>query len=246
VSNEIEERTGKDYALTSPLPKSEPPPPEEPLRFGGLDLAKRVHTSALEILKITKEDNLVEEGYKIWPHVKFGQVSKDVHIINAKMPMTHIGFDRSGVGDAAIEVFDTVTLPMTPILTTNTRKIDMFNSIETLMETGQLKLSKKSPLKEQYENQQRKIDPQTGSVKYPHGSTPNDSLMALGYAVYVALPFMVNVDVPMIIKRGSDQLNHYTEYNVDDYLSKLLGYESAGGFGDVSIHRSTAQRLFRK
>jgi len=245
MSNEVQEYTGKDYTQVSPPPKPEPKKEEDPFLFGGLDLAKRVDSSAFSMLNL-KGDTLHEYKAKIWDHVNYAKVSLDVHEFHKKWPMSQIGFDRSGVGDAAIELFDTVTIPMVPVLTTNTRKIDMINSVETLMQTGQLKLSKKSPLKEQYENQQRKIDPQTGNIKYPHGSTPNDLFLALCYCVYVALPYMISADIPMIIKRGSDQLNHYKDYNVDDYLAKALGYPSASGFGDVTIHQSTAQRLFRK
>jgi len=240
-----ETRSGKDYTLLSKAPPVEPKPPEEPTLFGGLDFAKRVDRSAMEILHL-KKDSLIEYKAKIWPHVKYGNVSLDVHDYHLKYAMMQIGFDRNGVGDAAIELFDTVTLPMVPILSTNTRIIDMFNSIETLVQTGQLKLSRKSPIKEQWENQPRRIDPRTGSISYPHGSVDNDLLRALCFAVYVALPFMLSVDVPMVIKRGADQLNHYENYSPDEYLAKALGYESYSQFGDVNIHRSIAQRLFRK
>lgn len=240
-----EVRTGKDYTLLSEAPKVEPKPPEDPTLFGGLDFAKRVDRSAMEILNL-KGDSLTEYKAKIWPHVKYGQVSLDVHEYHVKYPMMQIGFDRNGVGDAAIELFDTVTLPMVPILSTNTRIIDMFNSIETLVQTGQLKLSRKSPIKEQWENQPRRIDPNTGKVSYPHGSVDNDLLRALCFATFVAIPFMLSADIPMVIKRGSDDLNHYQDYNVNDYLARVLGYENYSAFGGVSIHKSTAERIFRK
>lgn len=244
--SQAEVRSGKDYTLLSKAPKSELNPPDPPVLFGGLDLAKRVDSSAMEILHL-KKDSLTEYKAKIWDHVNYGKVSMDVHDYHVKYPMTQIGFDRNGVGDAAIELFDTVTLPMVPILSTNNRIIDMFNSIETLVQTGQLKLSRKSPIKEQWENQPRRIDPGTGKVSYPHGSVDNDLLRALCFSVYVALPFMLSVDIPMVIKRGSDQLNHYEQYSPDEYLAKALGYANYNQFdADLSIHRSTAQRLFRK
>ncbi len=243
--SEPEVRSGKDYTLLSKSPPVEKKEPEAPTLFGGLDFAKRIDRSAMEILHL-KKDSLIEYRAKIWDHVNYSQVSLDVHEYHNTHPMMQIGFDRNGVGDAAIELFDTVTLPMVPILSTNTRIIDMFNSIETLIQTGQLKLSRKSPIKEQWENQPRKIDARTGHVSYPHGSVDNDLLRALCFTVYVALPFMVAVDIPMVIKRGTDQLNHYENYSPDEYLAKVLGYENYSKFSDVSIHRNVAQRLFRK
>lgn len=245
MSQEPETRSGKDYTLLSKAEPVEKKEPEAPTLFGGLDFAKRVDRSALEMLNL-KKDSLSEYRAKIWDHVNYAQVSLDVHDYHAKHPMMQIGFDRNGVGDAAIELFDTITLPMVPILSTNTRIIDMFNSIETLVQTGQLKLSRKSPIREQWENQPRRIDPRTGNVSYPHGSVDNDLLRALCFGVYVALPFMVSVDVPMVIKRGTDQLNHYENYSPDQYLAAALGYENYSQFGNVSIHKNVAQRLFRK
>lgn len=243
--SEAEVRSGKDYTLLSKAPPVEKKEPEVPTLFGGLDFAKRIDRSAMEMLNL-KDDSLIEYRAKIWPHVKYSEVSLNVHEYHNTHPMMQIGFDRNGVGDAAIELFDTVTLPMVPILSTTTRIIDMFNSIETLIQTGQLKLSRKSPIKEQWENQPRKIDARTGHVSYPHGSVDNDLLRALCFAVYVALPFMISVDIPMVIKRGTDQLNHYENYSPDEYLAKVLGYANNSFDSNLSIHRSTAQRLFRK
>jgi len=75
--------------------------------------------------------------------VSYATVAKDTHDIYKKYPMYEIGFDHSGVGQGAIELFDNITLPMIPIETTNRFKVDMFNSAQILLETGQLKLAKK-------------------------------------------------------------------------------------------------------
>ena len=173
-----------------------------PLYFGGMDFAKRVHTSALEIFQLedsTKLNDsiLIERGFKIWDHVNYKQISLDTHKIYQKFTMYQIGFDRSGVGDAAIELFDTTALPMTPILTTNKFKVDMVNSIETLRQSGRIKFGKDSPVPNQLDGQLEHKDPRTGTLSYPHGSVPNDSLMATGYAVNVAIPFMVHADDPI-------------------------------------------------
>ena len=193
---------------------------ENPFYIGGMDLAKVVHSSALEVLEL-KNDILYEKAWKIWPHVKYTQVAKDLHYIQKnKYPMFEIGFDHSGVGQAAIELFDNITLPMIPIETTNKFKVDMFNSVQILLDSGQLKLAKNSPISSQWEGQQMVINPKTGSIQYPHGSVPNDLLMALLYAVNRALPFLGHNNLPAIITKDT---NIPKIKNIDDTLDEIMG-----------------------
>lgn len=226
---------GKYFKQLNNLPPPDPSKKIDDLLFGGMDFAKRVHSSALEILQ-NKGDKLEEVAYKVWEHTQYKQISIDTHRYYKTYPMTQIGFDRSGVGDAAIELFDTVTLPMIPIITTNKQKVDMVNSIQILLDAGQLKLAPNSPVKAQLEGQEQKINKQTNTVSYPHGSVPNDSLLALGYAVYVAIPFLISADIPMIIRKGSDNLN-YMKYDVDAALDKLMGVNPNNKY------RGTANKL---
>jgi len=192
---------------------------EEPLYFGGLDLAKVVHSSALDILEL-KNDTLIEKAWKPWPHVSYATVAKDTHDIYKKYPMYEIGFDHSGVGQAAIELFDNITLPMVPIETTNKFKVDMFNSAQILLETGQLKLAKNSPISSQWSGQSVVINQKTGSIQYPHGSVPNDLVMALLYAISRAIPFLINSNLPLII---TSDTNNMTSKNLNQGLDELMG-----------------------
>lgn len=201
---------------------------KSPLYFGGMDFAKRVHTSTLEIFELNDDTKLndsilIERGHKIWDHVNYRQISLDTHKIYKKFSMYQIGFDRSGVGDAAIELFDTITLPMIPILTTNKFKIDMVNSIETLRQSGRIKFGKNSPVPTQLDGQLEHKNPSTGTISYPHGSIPNDSLMATGYAVHVAIPFMVHADDPIIYRQGSDNLHYSPKEDIQIMMDSLLG-----------------------
>jgi len=198
------------------------------LYFGGMDFAKRIHTSTLEIFELIDDTKLndsilIERGHKIWEHVNYRQISIDTHKIYQKISMYQIGYDRSGVGDAAIELFDTTTLPMIPILTTNKFKIDMVNSIETLRQSGRIKFGKNSPVPAQLDGQLEHKNPSTGTLTYPHGSVPNDSLMATGYAVHVAIPFMVHTDDPIIYRQGNDNLYYSPKEDIQMIMDDLLG-----------------------
>ena len=187
-----------------------------------MDLAKVVHSSALDILEL-KNDVLIEKAWKIWPHVSYAAVAKETHDIYKKYPMFEIGFDHSGVGQAAIELFDNITLPMVPIETTNKFKVDMFNSTQILLETGQLKLAKKSPISSQWSGQSVVINSKTGSIQYPHGSVPNDLVMALLYAISRAIPFLINSNLPLII---TSDTNNMTSKNLNQELDELMGISS--------------------
>ena len=211
------------------------------MRFGGLDLAKRTDHSALEILKI-KDDILIEEGYLLWGHVNYGQVARDLHKIHKQKGMNIIGFDRTGVGDAAIELFDTITLPMEPIIMTNNRKIECVNAVQTMFQTGQLKIGSKSPVREQLEMQQVKKS-SAGNLIYEHPSGTHDDLFwALAYAVFVAVPYIAAGVHQPIIKRGSDGLVQQN-YDVDAFLNRMLGTESHS-MSDYDMNRRNRNRLF--
>lgn len=223
---------------------NEPKIVEEPMRFGGLDLAKRTDHSALEVLKI-KDDILIEEAFNIWDHVNYGQVAKDMHKIYSHKPMNIIGFDRTGVGDAAIELFDIITLPMEPIIMTNNRKIECVNAVQTMFQTGQLKINSKSPVREQIEMQQVRKST-AGNLIYEHPSGTHDDLFwGLAYAVYVAVPYIAGGAHTPVIKRGYDNLVQSNVTNFDNYLDKILGSDS-GGLSDYELNRTNRMRLLEK
>ena len=215
---------------------------DDTMRFGGLDLAKRTDHSALEVLKI-KNDILIEEAFMVWDHVNFGQVARDMHKIHKKKPMNIIGFDRTGVGDAAIELFDTITLPMEPVIMTNNRKIECVNAVQTMFQTGQLKISSNSPVREQLEMQQVKKST-AGNLIYEHPSGTHDDLFwGLAYAVYVAVPYIAGGDHPPIIRRGAEGLVNQNHDNTDELLAKLLG-GNYGSLSEYDLNRQRRARLF--
>lgn len=230
---------------TEPEPREPDPRQNETMRFGGLDLAKRTDHSALEILKI-KDDKLIEEAFMLWDHVNYGTVAKDLHKFYKAKPMNIIGFDRTGVGDAAIELFDVITLPMEPIIMTNNRKIECVNAVQTMFQTGQLQISSKSPVREQIEMQQvKKSD--AGNLIYQHPSGTHDDLFwGLAYAVYVAVPYIAAGGHTPIIHRGSDQLvQHNTDQTFENFMDNMLG-TTGGGMSEYDLNRVNKARLYQQ
>lgn len=196
--------------------------PDYPLRFGGLDLAKRVDHSALEILKFnTEEWRLEEEGFLKWPHVSYGKVADDTLKINLKMPMELLGFDRTGVGDAAAELFDKSTLPLVPIVTSNPTKLDIIHIIRTLFDKGMLLVDGDTELVQQIEEQEEQVT-DAGNLRYSHSGQHDDRFWALGYACYVALPYLVNT-APIVLKRGSDEMVNLGPRDIAMEINQLMG-----------------------
>lgn len=201
-----------------------------PMRFGGIDLAKRSDHSAIIILKY---DNgiLKQEGHYEWPHVNYAVVAKDTAIIHSKMPMELIGFDRSGVGDAASELFDKSMLPLTPIVSTMNRKIDMIRIVRALFNKGILKVDQNTKLPEQIQEQEEYIS-KAGNSLYNHPTGRHDDMFwALAFACFVAVPFILN-QTPPSIKQGYDDMYHFKERDIDAEIEQLMGnVDSISYFG---------------
>lgn len=204
-------------------------PVHHPLRFGGLDLAKRIDHSAMIMLK-WDGGILKQEGHLIWPHVNYSKVAEDVKQINRKKPCEMIGFDRSGVGDAASELFDKSEIPLNPIVTTMNTKIDIIHIIRGLFDKRILQVDKMSELPRQISEQEEQVT-DAGNLKYSHPPDSHDDLFwALGYACYTAIPWIINMP-PVNIKQGHDGLKHY-ERNVDEEINRLMGdTDSLQSFG---------------
>lgn len=172
----------------------------KPIFFGGIDLAKRVDSSCITILELDHGILKQRAIYK-WPHVKYGIVARDTEKFHSKIPMELLGIDRQGVGDAAIEMFGAYSLPLVPISTTGNTKIDIIHIIRILFNIGKLKIARGSELEKELVEQQETVT-KAGNLKYSHPSGRHDDMFwSLGYACYVALPYMVNMP-PAIIKTG--------------------------------------------
>lgn len=225
LTNEVETF---DVNFEAIKPRKIETPDDTPWLFGGLDLAKRVHSSAFESFQLTDEGILEEYGFESWEHTRYGIVAEKVQVIHEKHPHQLIGFDRSGVGDAAIELFDTSILPMTPIVTTQKMKIDIVNCIEILRDKKILKFKKNSPVPRQLEGQQEKRNKETNTVSYPHGSVPNDSLWAAGYAIIPALQYLIHSGEPFVIRTGDSLHYPKQKMDIDNELARMMNQDTFG------------------
>lgn len=199
----------------------EPVEEKKIFRFGGLDMAKRVDHSALEILRLyddrLKGRYLQEEAFMVWPHVKYRVVAGDIYKIYEKYPWEVLGYDRSGVGDAASEFFDITGLSMQEIVTTQPTKLDIVKIIRGMFETKRLYIGKESELHRQIEEQEVIIS-NAGNELYQHPKNRHDDrFWALGYACYVALPYVVGYVEPMIRQIGTDP-----ERDIESEMDALL------------------------
>ncbi len=205
-------------------------PTKHPLRFGGIDLAKRIDHSAMIILK-WEDGILKQEGHKIWPHVNYSVVADDVKTINRARPCEMIGFDRSGVGDAASELFDKSEIPLTPIVTTMNTKIDIIHIVRGLFNKRILQVDRESELPRQISEQEEQVT-EAGNLKYSHPPDSHDDLFwALGYACYTAIPWVINMP-PVNIRQGFDGLHTLEGRNVDEEIERMMDMtQNASQFG---------------
>ena len=159
-----------------------------PIKFGGLDLGKRVDASAFVCLEL-KDGKLEQVGQHTWNHVNYAIVSSDLAEIQKKEKCRKIGFDKTGVGDAVAELFPR-GISLLPIDTTNMTKNHIINTIRALFQKDKLRITRKGVLFNQILEQEQDITP-AGNITYRHPSSSHDDLFwALGYACYVALPFV--------------------------------------------------------
>lgn len=217
--------------------EKKPPKVHYDLLFGGTDLAKRIDHSAFESLHLDK-GVLREKYFMEWPHTNYAIVARDLKKIHTKLPHELIGFDRSGVGDAAIELFDRSFIPLTPIVTTMNMKIDIIHIVRTLFQKGYLLVDRESEtsnkgtddLPTQIEEQEEIVS-KAGNMLYQHPPKKHDDrFWALGYACYVALPFLMN-KAPIAIKQGVDQMYNMGPRDVDAEINAIMGINpGARGF----------------
>lgn len=187
-------------------------------KFGGLDLAKRIDNSALEILTL-KNKALYHTGEKVWPHINyndiiFGTEEEDGLVqIQEKENMNVIGFDRNNTGDSVMEIFPR-PLPMTPIITTQQRKLEIINLVRQLFHNNQLILHpiKSRKLVTELLEQEERIS-EAGNILYSHPQgVHDDRFWALGYACFTAAPYLAGMP-SMSIASGDNYREQQPDMN---------------------------------
>jgi len=152
-----------------------------PVYFGGLDLAKRVDLSAFVLLEY---DNgvLTQKGQKTWEHINYKVVATDILKIQRKYRMTKIVVDRTGVGDAVMEMF-TKEIPFEEFVMSLPTKIEIINLIHLLFHADRLVIKDKELYDQVLEQEQHISD--AGNILYRHPIKKHDDLFwALGYACF--------------------------------------------------------------
>ncbi len=186
--------------------------------FGGLDLAKRVDHSALVVLEY-KNDSLIQIGQKIWPHINYKTVADDVLAVQQRYRCTRICFDRSGVGDAAQELFS-IEIPLEEVISSLPKKLEIINLVKSLFHNQKLLIKDKELYRQVLEQEQYKSD--AGNILYRHPSSSHDDVFwALGYACYAARSHFMGL--PTYTMRRIDRNIKRLSNPVDDSLEATFG-----------------------
>jgi hypothetical protein len=126
--------------------------------------------------------------------------------------MNIIGVDRTGVGDAVMELFS-------PYLQ---KTIEIIDLIAGLFHTDRLRLNpnhSQELVKEILEQERRMSE--AGNILYRHPQgTHDDEFWSLGYAVYVAAPYVNGFTRPTVRAAKSDR---NTTFDIDKEMKKM-GY----------------------
>lgn len=121
----------------------------------------------------------------MWPHVDYAVVADDIFSYHKKLRFNRIGFDRTGAGDAVMELFRPKNI-FEPIVFSNPSKIALINLTQGLMLNGKLKIKMGGELEKEIKEQEWDIS-DAGNLIYRHPSKSHDDLFwALACACSVA------------------------------------------------------------
>lgn len=186
--------------------------------FGGLDLAKRVDFSAFVMLQY--EDGVLKQaGQKTWPHVNYRTVAGSLYRINQKYRMQKICFDRSGVGDAAQELFSR-ELPLEEVVSSLPVKIQIINFLHSLWQNKKLVIVDQELYRQVLE--QEKHISEAGNELYRHPSGSHDDIFwALGYACFAAKGYIMGMGKATL--RRVDRKVNNRRSEIDEDMERMLG-----------------------
>ena len=183
-------------------------------KFGGLDLAKRVDSSVLEILTL-RDGVLHHTGHKIWDRVNYKTQAEDMMEIQKIERMNRIGVDRTGVGDAVLELFPHwLQKTMKQIVMTQPRKLEIIDTVHSLFNQSKLLLHpdySEELTTQIYEQERNKSE--AGNIIYKHPSGGHDDqFWALGFACYVAAPYVIGAPRPVLAVAKPDRYEPKSRY----------------------------------
>lgn len=197
---------------------------DEPLLFGGLDLAERVDSA---VLYITKWDGtfLDEYGLASWQRLKTPVIADHVRSINQKYPMEKIGFDETGAGIVASSFF--FDLEMEPVQLTQNRKDDAVNCVKFLFQNKMLRVQNRQLITELME-QEKITGKGTGRPHYRHqNGRHDDAFWGCAINCYIAVPYIVGM-APADIQSTQDIESNDVDTIIRDVLKPFS--HSIGGY----------------
>ena len=101
--------------------------------------------------------------------------------------MNKLCFDRTGVGDAAAELFS-VEIPMEEVVTSLPRKREMINFLHSLFQNKKLIIKDRTLYEQLMEQEQHITD--AGNIQYKHPSSKHDDVFwALAYACFLHVDY---------------------------------------------------------
>ncbi len=173
------------------------------VKFGGLDLAMRVDSSALIVLKM--EDGILEQvGQKVWPHISLDKVADDVLKIQQLERMKAVGYDRLGIGDGAKQLFSK-EIPLRDIISSQTNKLAMIGLVKGLFNQKKLIVHDKDLYREILEQEKKISD--AGNILYQHPTGfHDDRFWALCYACSVASYSLAGIPRPTVAKMSNKRM----------------------------------------
>lgn len=154
------------------------------MKFGGCDVAQRIDNTCLAMVQRNSNGILEEVGLRVWPHTKFGLIAQDIGKIQAVERMTAIGYDHTGIGTVAEQLFPS-NIPKYPIISSAPMKNAIINFMNAMFSKNFLIIH--SPeLKKELLAQQKEVS-LAGNILYHHQpGRHDDRLWAFGYACATA------------------------------------------------------------
>jgi len=164
-----------------------------------------------------KQGVLTQKGQKTWEHINYRNVTTDLLAIQRKYRMTKIVVDRTGVGDAVIEML-TNEIPFEEIVMSLPTINEIINMIHSLFHGNKLIIKDKILYEQVLEQEQHISD--AGNILYRHPTKKHDDLFwALGYACYACKGYFAGT--PDYVMSRSDR--NFGESDVNKDILETFG-----------------------
>lgn len=168
----------------------------------------------------SRDGILYEYAEKLWQHIDYSIIAEDIAHYHKKIKFNRIGFDRTGVGDAVMELFRPKNI-FEPIVFSNASKIQMINLTQGLMQQGKLKVKMGGELEKEIKEQEWDFS-DAGNIIYRHPTKTHDDLFwALCIACNVAARSIEGIARPVMRTSIPDyrNLERAIDHEMEGYMS---------------------------